>query len=105
MKSQIPDQERELVTIDMVNDKETRDRIHAIFNVMCDAVPDDATSPEVATVCFMVLSHIAACHQFDPLVVEDLKHNLDTSLQQAEVQWQAKEALLALHEAEVKGNG
>ena len=95
----------DMVTIDMVNDKETRERITAVSEAMCDAIPEGATNPDVATACYIILCQVAAYHKFDPRIIEDLKHNLDVSFQQAEVQWQFQEALRGLYEAEVKGHG
>jgi hypothetical protein len=101
-----PTQEHDVFEIDMVNNTEQRERINNIWNAMCDAVPADATNPEVATACFIVLAQIAGFHRFNPLIIEDLKSNLDASLQQAEVQWKAQDAARrGLSGIEVQGHG
>ena len=73
--------------IDMVNDETTRDRINNIHFLMTQAVPDGASSPDVATACFLILCQIAAFYGFGDDVIDDLKKNLDSSLMQAKMQF------------------
>ena len=86
-------QQQQVVEIDMVNDAGTRNRIQSLYAGMCCGIPEDATTPEVATACYLILCEIAAQQGFDPEVVAELKDNLAGSLEQAEAQWRQQEGL------------
>lgn len=75
------------VIIDMVNNKDDRERVTYIFNSMLSSIPENAEMPEIITACYMVFCNIAAFSEFSEDAVKELIDNLATSLKQGAIQY------------------